>query len=240
MAKIKFVSQMELDGFADLVKDAEDAGQGLKPPTPAEVRERELAARLALNENFKSGDAPDWTEKFDELMLSNIPWRIAAFIAWSMVPKHNRHPKTQHDFAKEVLGLGSARRITEWRRKYPYIDQMIATMQTSVLMDYIPGSLEASGKVASMPDYKATSERRLLWEAVGIINRNQKITVDEGGLVGKGRKLLDQLRKMPTNKKVELLGEDAEEFFAEMEEEFAAEDAELDISSSEFDEGATE
>jgi hypothetical protein len=233
MAKVKLVTQMQLDGFADLVKDAEEAGQGITPPTPTEIREREMAARKALNENFESGDAPDWTERFHELMISNIPWRIAAFIAWSCVPKHNRHPKTQNDFAIEVLGLTSSRRIIEWRRKYPYIDQMIASLQTSVLLDYIPGSMEASGKVASMPDYKATAERRLLWEAVGIINRNQKITVDEGGLVGKGRKLLDQLRKMPTDKKIEILGDDAEEFFAEMEEEFAQDDEALEIPSSE-------
>jgi len=225
MAKVKLVTQMQLDGFADLVKDAEEAGQ--INLTPAEIGERKLAAYMALEKVIKSDDAPDWTEKFNELMISNIPWRIGDFIAWSCVPKHNRYPKTQHDFAVEVLGLTSSRRIIEWRRKYPYIDQMIASMQTAVLLDYIPGSMEASGLVASMPDYKATAERRLLWEAVGIINRNQKITVDEGGLVGKGRQLLDQLRKMPTDKKIELLGEDAEEFFAEMEEEFAQEDEDL-------------
>ncbi len=231
MTKVKLVTQMQLDGFADLVKDAEEGGR--HDLTSAEVRERKMIAYAALKDKIENDDAPDWTNKFHELMLSNIPWRIAAFIAWSCVPKHNRWPETQDDLAVEVLGLTTARRIIEWRRKYSYIDQFIASAQTSVLLEYIPGSMEASGKVASDPHHRATQERRLLWEAVGIINRNQKITVDEGGLVGKGRQLLDQLRKMPTSKKVELLGEDAEEFFAEMEEEFAQGDKDLEIESPE-------
>lgn len=226
MAKIKAVTQMQLDGFADLVQDAEEAGQSVPALSPAEIREREMAARMALEER-EGEEAPSWTEKYHELMMSKIPWRIAAFIAWSIVPKHTRWPETQNELAVEVLGLTSDRRIIEWRRKYPYIDQMIATMQTAVLLEYVPGSLEASGRVAARADYKSTAERRLLWEAVGIINRNQKITVEDSELVGKGRRLLEQLRKMPTSKKIELLGEDAEAFFADMEEEFAEADEEI-------------
>ena len=222
MAKVRAITQAQLDGFADLVADAEEAGErGLDY---AAIEARKLTALNVLRDVIDQDEAPDWTEKFQELMLSNIPWRIAAYIAWAVVPKHNRHPKTLGELATQVLGLSSPRRIFEWRKKYAYIDQMVASLSTAILLDYVPGSIEASGKVAAQVDYKATSERRLLWEAVGIINRNQKITLEDDAIIGKGRKLLDQLRKMPAEKKIELLGDDAETFFAELEDEFAEED----------------
>ncbi|HUV64043.1 MAG TPA: hypothetical protein VMW24_09100 [Sedimentisphaerales bacterium] len=228
MTKVRPVTQLQLDGFADLLKDAEEGGQDQKPLTMAEVREREMAARQALGDRFLSDDAPSWAEKYHEFMISNIPWRIAAFIAWSIVPKYMRWPKTQDELAVEVLGLTSDRRIVEWRRKYPYIDQMIASQQTAALLDYIPGSIAASGKVASIADYKATPERRLLWEATGIIEKTSKVSIEDPGLVSTGRKMLEKLRKLPTEKKIELLGEEAEAFMQELEEEFAEEDEALD------------
>ena len=227
MTKVRAVTQLQLDGFADLIKDAEEGGQDQKPLTMAEVREREMAARQALGDRFLSEDAPSWAERYHELMLSNIPWRVAAFVAWSTAPKYLRWPKTQDDLAREVLGLTSDRRIVEWRRKYPYIDQMIASLQTSIMLDYIPGSIEASGKVASQADYKATPERRLLWEAVGIIEKTSKVSIEDPGLVSTGRKMLEKLRKLPTEKKIELLGEEAEAFMQELEDEFAQEDETL-------------
>jgi len=191
------------------------------------VREREMAARKALGERFETEDAPSWAEKYHEFMISNIPWRVAAFMAWSIVPKYMRWPKTQDELAVAVLGLTSDRRIVEWRRKYPYIDQMIASQQTAALLDYIPGSIAASGKVASMADYKATAERRLLWEATGIIEKTSKVTVEDPGLVSTGRKMLERLRKMPAEKKIELLGDEAEAFMRELEDEFEEEDEAL-------------
>lgn len=226
MPKVRPVTQLQLDGFADLLQDAEEGGQGVQALTAAEVREREMAARQALGELIDR-DAPSWAEQYHELMLSNVPWRVAAFIAWSTVPKHRRWPRTQDLLAIEVLGLTSDRRITEWRRKYPYIDQLIASLQTAALLDYIPGSIEASGLVASEPTYRATQERRLLWEATGIIEKTSKVSIEDPQLVSTGRKMLEKLRKMPAEKKLELLGEEAEAFMQELEEEFAEEDQAL-------------
>jgi len=220
MPKVRAVTQLQLDGFADLIKDAEEGGQDLQPLTMAEVREREMAARQALGDKLESEDAPGWAEQYHELMISNVPWRVAAFIAWSTVPKHRRWPRTQDDLAREVLGLTSDRRITEWRRKYPYIDQMIASLQTAALLDYIPGSIEASGTVASEATYRATQERRLLWEATGIIEKSSKVQVEDGALVSKGRKLIDQLRRKSTIELIDMLGEEGEELVRELSEEF--------------------
>ena len=227
MPKVRPVTQLQLDGFADLLKDAEDGGQDQKPLTLAEVREREMAARQALGDLIQAEDAPSWAEQYHELMISNVPWKVAAFIAWSTVPKHRRWPRTQDDLAREVLGLTSDRRITEWRRKYPYIDQMIASLQTAALLDYIPGSIQASGEVASDPTYRSTQERRLLWEATGIIEKSSKVSIEDPQLVSTGRKMLEKLRRMPAEKKLELLGEEAETFMRELEDEFAQEDETL-------------
>lgn len=226
MAKVKAVTQLQLDGFADLLQDAEEAGQDQKPLTMAEVREREMAARQALGEMLEK-DAPSWAEQYHELMISNVPWKVAAFVAWSTVPKYRRWPRTQDELAQEVLGLTSDRQITEWRRKYPYIDQLIASLQTAALLDFIPGAIEASGKVASQPDTKATPERRLFYEATGIITKSSKVTIEDSELISTGRKMLDKLRKMPTEQKIELLGDEAEAFMRELEEEFAEEDEAL-------------
>lgn len=228
MAKVRPVTQMHLDGFADLLQDAEEGGQDIAPLSPAEVRERELAARQVLGEMVEGDDAPDWAERYQELMLSNVPWKVAAFVAWSTIPKYRRWPKTQEELAVQVLGLTSDRRITEWRRKYPSIDQMIASLQTAALLDYIPGAIQASGIVASEPTYRATGERRLFFEATGIIENKSKVQVEEPGLVGKGRKMLEQLRKLSAEQKVELLGDEAEEFMRELEEEFEADDEALE------------
>jgi len=237
MTKVKPVTQLQLDGFADLLQDAEEGGQEVKPLTAAEVREREMAARQALDEKIDE-DAPSWTEQYHELMLSNVPWRVAAFIAWSTVPKYRRWPRTQDELAQEVLGLTSDRRITEWRRKYPYIDQMIASLQTAALLDFIPGAIEASGKVASIVDYKATQERRLLFEATGVIEKHSKVSIEDPQLVSTGRKMLERLRKMPLEKKLELLGDEAEAFISELEDEFAEDDESMfddDPSTAPFD-----
>lgn len=223
--KIRAVTQLQLDGFADLVRDADDGGQGGVPLSWQEVREREMAARMALKDKLENGtELPSWAETYHALIDSHIPWKIAAFVAWSTTIKKYRWPRTQEELATEVLGLNSDRRITEWRRKYPYIDQMIADLQASAYLEYIPGAIAASGEVASRADYKSTAERRLLYEAVGIIENKSKVTVEEGTVnLGAGRKLLDQLRKKSTSDLLDLLGTDAPKLMKELEEEFEEE-----------------
>lgn len=227
MSKVRPITQLQLDGFADLVKDADEGGQGQTPLSWQEVKEREMAARLALKDKLDEGEEiPSWAETYHELINSNIPWKIAAYIAWATVIRKHRWPETQEELAINVLGLNSDRRITEWRRKYSYIDQMIADLQTSKYMQYIPGAIAASGEVASRPDYKSTAERRLLYEATGIIDTKTKVSVEDGHVnLGAGHKLLDQLRKKSTAELLDLLGEEAPELIHELEEEFAEEQA---------------
>lgn len=223
MAKVRRVTQLQLDGFANLLKDAEEAGQGQAPLSVAEVKAREISARIALKDKLDEGELPSWAEKYHELLNSNIPWKIAAFIAWSVVIKTHRWPSTQEELAREVLGLTSDRRITEWRRKYPYIDQMIADLQVQEYFTYIPDAIRASGQVAGRADYKSTAERRLLYEATGIIDKNAKITVENGGN-SVAKDLLSRLDKTPTAKIIELLGSDAVDMIEQLKDEIESEE----------------
>lgn len=222
MTKVRRITQLQLDGFASLLQDAEEAGQDQTPLSMAEIKQREMAARFALKEKLNEGEMPSWAEKYHELLNSNIPWKIAAFIAWSVVIKTHRWPATQEELAREVLGLTSDRRITEWRRKYPYIDQMIADLQVQEYFVYIPGSIKASGEVASIADYKSTAERRLLWEATGLIEKNTKVTVEGNNSVTKD--LLSRLDKTSTAKIIELLGSDALDMIEQLKEEIENEE----------------
>lgn len=156
MSKIRLVTQMELEGFAETVVDAEDGGGAL---SAAEVQARSMASKFALDVD----EVPAYFEQYHRLMNAGVPWRIAAFIGWASIPKDQRQPPTQDAFARETLGLTSDRRIAEWRKKYP-IDQMIADLQGEMLMQWRPGVFYAIGWGASQHDYKAAAQQRLFVE----------------------------------------------------------------------------
>jgi hypothetical protein len=156
MSKIRLVTQMELEGFAETVVDAQEGGGAL---SAAEVQARLMAARVALGLK----EDPPYFEQFNRLYNSGVPWRIAMFVAWASIPKDQRQPATQDAFARETLGLTSDRRIAEWRKKYP-IDQMIADLQGEMLMQWRPGVFYAIGWGASQHDYKAAAQQRLYVE----------------------------------------------------------------------------
>lgn len=156
MARIRMISQPELEGFAETVIDAEEAEGHL---SFAEVQARSMAAKLALG----ADEIPAYFEQYHRLINAGVPWRIAAYVAWASIPKPERVPPTQDEFARQVLGLTSDRRIAEWRKKYP-IDQMIADLQGEMLMQYRPGVFDAIGWGASQKDYKAASQQRLFVE----------------------------------------------------------------------------
>jgi hypothetical protein len=156
MARIRSITQMELEGFAETVKDAEEGGEVL---SWAEVQARSMAAKLALGVN----EIPAYFDQYHRLYNAGLQWRVAAYIAWASIPKDQRVPSTQDEFAKQVLGLTSDRQISEWRKRYP-IDQMIADLQGEMLMQWRPGVFDAIGWGASQKDYKAAAQQRLFVE----------------------------------------------------------------------------
>jgi len=159
MSRIRLITQMELEGFAQTVQGAAEGGEGSIALSAAEIQERSLASKLALGVD----KVPAYFEQYHRMMEAGVPWRIAAFVAWASIPKDKRQPATQDEFSRQVLGLSSDRRIAEWRKQYP-IDQMIADLQGEQLMQFRPGVFEAIGWGASQKDYKAAAQQRLFVE----------------------------------------------------------------------------
>jgi len=202
MAKIRLVSQMELEGFADTVFLAEESGSDSVALSVDEIKRRSLASRIALE-----GEPPAYFEQYHRLINARVPWRIAAFVAWSSVPKPHRLPATQEEFAIQVLGLTSDRRIADWRKEFP-IDQMIADLQGESLMAWRPGVFEAIGWGASQRDYKAAAQQRLFVELTGDMP-NKKLDIntnrasqDLGDLTDAELEALDALSAREMLKKI--------------------------------------
>lgn len=174
MSKIRIVTQPELEGFADTVQDAEEAEGHL---TWEETQRRLFEAKTI----FKQTEPPAYMEQLQRLLNAHVPWRIAVYVAWASVPKHERQPATQEALAREVLGLTSDRRIADWRKRFP-IDQMIADLQGEMLMQYRPGVFDAIGWGASQKDYKAAAQQRLFVELTRDMP-NPKIHVEDNRAV---------------------------------------------------------
>jgi hypothetical protein len=179
MAKIRLISQLQLEGFADTVRDA-DEGSSDAPLSVAEIQRRSMAARQALEaardheEGAIIADVPEWYEQYHRLINAHLPWRVAAYVAWATMPRQMRWPKTQDELATQVLGLGSDRVIAEWRKKYP-IDQMIADLQAEALMTYRPGAFHALGTMANQMSYRAAPDRKLFFEMTHDYTPRQKM-----------------------------------------------------------------
>ncbi len=216
---VKHVTQLELENFAAGVQPVDDS-EGKELLSVADVRAREIlfikmlrdAGKLSTDEQI-----PSWADTYQMLLNAGVRGRIAAYIAWATMPKKFRFPETQDKFAIEVLGLTSDRAIATWRKKYPEIDMMVSELQAEAMLEFRPGAFQALGQVAADPSYRANPDRRLFFEMTGDYTPRQKILGDDGK--GVGHKLLDQLKKQPTAKLIEMLGSDALEMMKELEEE---------------------
>ena len=219
------VTQYELEGFKQEIEGnnqfkSDEEAQGTDVLSVADVRARELVHRnILIKEGKITADQPipSWADIYQTLLNANIRPRIAAYMAWATMPKSKyRYPATQDQMAIEILGLTSDRAITSWRRKYPEIDAMITALQSEEMLEYRPGVIHALGMVASDPSYRANPDRRLFLEVMKELPK-QKISVSEEPSAG--HKLLDQLKKAPTAKLLEILGADAMEIMKELDEE---------------------
>lgn len=230
------VTQLEFESFAAKLQDADEAGQNLRALTAQEVRERMKVAKQIFKDKLESGELPDYIRNYNKLLMAGVPFRIALYITWATIPRKYRWPETQEELATQLMGLTSDRAIATWRRKYPYIDSMIADLQSEELLEFRPGAFQAMGEVASDPTYRATQERRLLFELTRDLDPKTKVELLTG--VGVGKDVLAALDKVPTDKLIEMLGLEAVELIEKMKEDSASGTSETQVSEVDDARGA--
>lgn len=163
---VERLTQMQLEGFAGAVHDDD----------PDEISKAAQGAFDALVAGSSEGsEGHDWYQRYKRMAGAKVPWRIAVYVAWASVPKDRRHPKTQEELARNVLGLGSDRVITSWRMKYPEIDLTIAQLQSNELYEHRADVFDALIKSASTADYKNKPDRQLFLEMTGDYSPKVKI-----------------------------------------------------------------
>ena len=157
------IEQLALDLDIDEIEVDESA------PSFAEIQARSESARMLLEDgsHWEKGEDPPWLEHYFKLRELGFTWRVATYISWASCPRKGRWPKTQEELAQKVLGLNSPRQITEWRKKDPRIDDAITMLQAADLQDARADVFDALITVASDPDYKAHSDRKLYLEMTG-------------------------------------------------------------------------
>lgn len=145
-------------------------------PSYAEVKARSETAMQVLEggglwkdkeEGEEEDKVPQWFEHYLKLREMAFSWRVACYIAWAASPKQMRWPETQAELAEKILGLNSPRQITEWRKKDPRIDNAITMLQAAPLWEHRSDIYGALVEVATDPDYKGHSDRKLALELLG-------------------------------------------------------------------------
>lgn len=141
-------------------------------PSYAEVQARSETARQVLEAGGlwpgkEEDKIPQWFGYYLKLRQIGFSWRVSTYIAWAASPKIGRWPETQAELAEKVLGLTSPRQITEWRKKDPRIDDAITMMQAAPLHEHRADIYNALVAVATDPDYKGHSDRKLALELLG-------------------------------------------------------------------------
>lgn len=225
---LRKVTQLEMENFVSDhdILSADEAGVGAQPLSAAEIRLRSESSRGALKNLLKnSDDDADWSNVYHDLINAGWPWRMAAWVAWSTMPKSRRWPRTQEELARDVLGLTSDRVIATWRKKHPTLDQLIADLQASEMLDARSDVLRALKISASEADYKHSPDRRIFLTMTGDYSENKKLEIS--------RKAKDTVRQMSEAELDVLIGdpEKAKDLIKKLQGELQGEDAIDDYSA---------
>lgn len=147
------------------------------PAVPGQVASRDAYSKFQV----WASDAP-WYQEYMHLRQEEgsdgkprWDWRKAVFIAWSSMPTTRRWPKTQAELAETILGC-TDRAIRKWKEEDPGIEERIAHMSGAYyLLKYRSAVFEAMAEVASSPDPRGHSDRRLFLELTGDYTPRSKV-----------------------------------------------------------------
>lgn len=153
------------------------------PATPGQSESRRAYARLSEFQDKPWFD--DYLTLRDEMNEEGKPrwdnWRKCVFIAWTSLPEKQRWPQTQHELAKQVLGLSDDRVIRKWRAADPGIDDRIARLTSETLFRHRANVFDALIRVASTADHLSHSDRKLFLEMTGDYKPRTAITNELSG-----------------------------------------------------------
>ena len=175
---IRNVTQLELENFGSAFALADEAEGGDHIPTAVEIRESEMAARLALKDKMQTDDLPSWSDMYHRLLQAGWRWRVAAYAAWASTPKDGRWPRTQNELATQVLGLTSDRVIATWNKKFPTLQQVIGDLSADDLMDARADVFRTLKTMAKTPDYKNVKYTQIYLEMIGAYVPTSKLAAE--------------------------------------------------------------
>ena len=175
---IHSVTQLELENFGSAFASADEAEGGDHIPTAVEIRESEMAARLALKDRMQTDDLPSWSDMYHRLLQAGWRWRVAAYAAWASTPKDGRWPRTQNELATQVLGLTSDRVIATWNKKFPTLQQVIADLSADDLMDARADVFRTLKTMAKTQDYKNVKYTQIYLEMIGAYVPTSKLAAE--------------------------------------------------------------
>lgn len=131
--------------------------------TPGQAQSRQARKRF-LQEH---ADACPWWQEYLELRLEGWDWRKAAYIAWAASPSAGRWPATQQELATAILGMRSDRSVRNWKRKYPEMDERVATLQIAPLMQHRRDAINALVESTKIVGNKGAPDRRTYFQLTG-------------------------------------------------------------------------
>ncbi len=141
----------------------------------AELEKRLKNQVVEVDEQGVAKPSVTWGNLYNRLVGLGWQWRVATYIAWAASKKIGRVPSTQEQLATDYLGLTSDRAINKWRAANPKIDEIVGTLQTHYIFDYIPDAIEAMGISASQPNKEGNRDRKLMFEMLGMYQPSMRI-----------------------------------------------------------------
>lgn len=177
---------------ADSQEGGSTESTGFTAPANAPGQAESRAGKTALDVYLDALDQrPAWTTIYEDLMSEHVEvesgkhrprwdWRKALYIAWSVVPREHRQPKTEQELAT-LMRLASTRVFRKWKSQDPEIEERIAKLPRQFLTSHTADVYQALVDVAKQPVPAAHQDRKLFLELVGDYQTKVALTGADSG-----------------------------------------------------------
>lgn len=165
---------------------------GFTAPANAPGQAESRAGKTALDAHLDHlATKPAWVTIYADLLAEQVEidggrlrqrwdWRKALYIAWSVVPRAERYPKTEQELA-QLMRLSSSRVFRTWKAKDPEIEERIAKLPKQMLASHTADVYQALVDVATQPVPAAHQDRKLFLELVGDYQTKVALTGADSG-----------------------------------------------------------